>query len=194
MNIVMFINGLVVYSFVCELEQYLGVKYVIFCVNGIDVFQIVMMVLGLELGDEVIMFLFIYIVIMEVIVLLQLKFVFVDVDLDIFCIDFLLIEVVIILKIKVIVLVYLYGQGVDMECIMVIVEKYNFFVIEDNVQVIGVDFMMKDGIMVKFGIIGIVGCIFFFLFKNFGCFGDGGVIMINDDVFVERLKMVVNYG
>lgn len=177
-----YINGFVVKFFKVYMEFYLDVCYVIFCVNGMDVFQIVFMGVGLQLGDEVIVFVFIYVFIVEVIVFFNLKLVMVDVDLDIFNVIVDLVEVVIMLKIKVVVLVNFFGQSCDFEFIMEVVKVYGLWVIEDNVQAIGVDYIFKDGYIQKMGIIGYIGCIFFYFFKNLGVYGDGGVLYINDEV------------
>lgn len=159
-----------------------------------DVLQIVLMVLELEFGDEVIVLVFIYVVIVEVIVLLYLNLVMVDVDFDIFNIIVELVEVVIMDKIKVIVLVNFFGQSCDMEFIFEVVCKYNLYVVEDNVQVIGVCYMFFDGSVKVVGVLGYIGCIFFYFLKNLGVYGDGGVIYIDSDEFVVKLCMVVNYG
>lgn len=47
-----FINGPVVKEFQNDLENYLGVKYVIPCGNGTDALQVAMMGLELKPGDE----------------------------------------------------------------------------------------------------------------------------------------------
>ena len=47
-----FINGPKVHQFQKNLENYLGVNHVIPCANGTDALQIAMMGLGLEQGDE----------------------------------------------------------------------------------------------------------------------------------------------
>ena len=189
-----FIGGPHVNDFAGNLSQYLGVKHVVPCANGTDALQIAMMALDLKPGDEVIAPSFTYIATTEVIALLHLKPVFVDVDRSTFCIDPQLIKKAITTKTKAIVPVHLYGQVANMEEIMAIAAEFNLFVIEDNAQAIGADYLFGDGTKVKAGSIGTIGCTSFFPSKNLGCYGDGGAMCTNEDALAEKLKMIANHG
>ena len=188
-----FINGEHVTSFQNELAAYLGVKHVITCANGTDALQISMMALGLKPGDEIITPSFTYIATTEVIGLLGLKPVFVDCDPENFNISVDEVEKAITKKTKAIVPVHLFGQSSDMKSIMSLAKKYNLFVIEDNAQAIGSDYLGFNQPQ-KTGTIGNIGCTSFFPSKNLGCFGDGGAMMTNDDELAKRLRMIANHG
>ncbi len=188
-----FINGPEVKSFQNELANYLGVKHVITCANGTDALQISMMALGLKPGDEVITPSYTYIATTEVIGLLGLKPVFVDCDPDTFNISPTAIQKAITSKTKAIVPVHLYGQACNMQEIMKIAQENDLFVIEDNAQAIGCDYDF-NGVSMKTGTIGNVGCTSFFPSKNLGCFGDGGAICTNDDKLAVQLRMIANHG
>jgi UDP-2-acetamido-2-deoxy-ribo-hexuluronate aminotransferase len=190
----MFIGGKQVTDFATNLSNYLGIKHVIPCANGTDALQIAMMALGLQPGDEVITPSFTYIATTEVMALLRLKPVFVEVDKKTFCVDPSSIKNAITSKTKAIVPVHLYGQTANMEEIMVIANEHNLFVIEDNAQAIGGDYIFNDGTKKKSGTIGTVGCTSFFPSKNLGCYGDGGAMFTNDDGLAEKLKMIANHG
>ena len=189
-----YINGYEVKNFQANLEQYLGVKHVIPCANGTDALQIALMACGLEIGDEVIVPTFTYVATAEVIALLKLKPVMVDVDENTFNITAEIIEKAITPRTKAIVPVHLFGQLCDMEAIMKVAEKHNLFVIEDNAQAIGADFTFDDGTLKKSGTIGHIGCTSFYPSKNLGCYGDGGAICTNDDVFPEKIRIIANHG
>ncbi len=189
-----FINGPAVQAFQKDLEHYLGVKHVIPCANGTDALQVSMMALGLQPGDEVITTSFTFIATAEVIALLRLTPVLVDVDPDTFNIDPKAIEKAITPKTKAIVPVHLFGQAAPMEEIMEIARKYNLFVVEDNCQAIGADYIFNDGSRKKAGAIGHIGCTSFFPSKNLGCYGDGGAIFTNDDDLAKQMRSVVNHG
>lgn len=189
-----FIGGHAVKQFTQNLAAYLDVKHVIPCANGTDALQIALMALDLKPGDEVITPSFTFIATTEVIALLQLTPVFVDVDKDTFCIDPVEIEKAITPKTKAIVPVHLYGQCSNMEAIMQIAQKHNLFVIEDNAQAIGSDFIFINGTIKKAGTIGHIGCTSFYPSKNLGAFGDGGAMFTNDDVLAEKLQMIANHG
>ena len=188
-----FINGEHVKSFQNELAAYLDVKHVITCANGTDALQISMMALGLKPGDEIITPSFTYIATTEVIGLLGLKPVFVDCDPENFNISVDEVEKAITKKTKAIVPVHLFGQSSDMKSIMSLAKKYNLFIIEDNAQAIGSDYLGFNQPQ-KTGTIGNIGCTSFFPSKNLGCFGDGGAMMTNDDELAKKLRMIANHG
>ncbi len=189
-----FINGPEVHSFQKELEDYLGVKYVIPCANGTDALQIAMMGLGLQPGDEVITADFTFAATVEVIALLHLTPVLVDVEKDTFNINIAALKKAITPKTKAIVPVHLFGQCANMEAILEIANEHDLFVIEDNAQAIGADYTFSDGTKKKAGTIGNVGTTSFFPAKNLGCYGDGGAIFTNDDELAHTLRGMVNHG
>ncbi len=189
-----YINGKPVQDFAAALAGYMGVKHVIPCANGTDALQIAMMALNLQPGDEVITPSFTYIATTEVIALLRLKPVFVEVDKQTFCIDPAAIKKAITPRTKAIVPVHLYGHVANMEAIMEIAKEHNLFVIEDNAQAIGSDYIFTNGTSKKAGSIGTIGATSFFPSKNLGCYGDGGAIFTDDDALANRLKMVANHG
>lgn len=189
-----FINGPAVQNFQKDLEQYLGVKHVIPCANGTDALQVSMMALGLQPGDEVITASFTFIATAEVIALLRLTPVLVDVDPETFNIDPKAIERAITPKTKAIVPVHLFGQCAPMEEILAIARKHGLYVIEDNCQAIGADYIFSNGETRKAGTMGEIGCTSFFPSKNLGCYGDGGAIFTNDDELAKQLRVVVNHG
>lgn len=189
-----FINGPAVNRFQKNLESYLNVKHVIPCANGTDALQVSMMALGLKPGDEVITTSFTFIATVEVIALLGLIPVLVDVEPDTFNIDPKAILRAITPKTKALVPVHLFGQSANMEEIMKIAGQYNLFVIEDNCQAIGAEYIFSDGARKKTGTIGTLGCTSFFPSKNLGCYGDGGAVFTNDDDLAQKLRQIVNHG
>lgn len=189
-----FINGRVVHDFAGHLSAYVGVKHTIPCANGTDALQIAMMALDLQPGDEVITPSFTYIATTEVIALLRLTPVFVEANPQTFCMDPAMLEKAITPKTRAIVPVHLYGQAAPMEEIMAIAQKHNLYVIEDNAQAIGCEYIFSDGTTKKTGSIGHIGCTSFYPSKNLGAFGDGGAILTNDDQLARRLKMMANHG
>ncbi len=189
-----FINGSPVKEFAVSLSAYLDVKHTIPCGNGTDALQIAMMALGLQPGDEVITPSFTYIATTEVIALLKLVPVFVEVDARTFCMDPSALEKAITPKTKAIVPVHLYGHAAPMEEIMTIAKKHNLYVIEDNAQAIGCDYIFSNGTKKKTGVIGHIGSTSFYPSKNLGAFGDGGAIFTNDDELAVKMKMMANHG
>lgn len=189
-----FINGPAVREFQTALEQYLGVRHVIPCANGTDALQVAMMALGLQPGDEVITASFTFIATAEVIALLRLTPVLVDVDAKTFNLDPASVRRAITPRTRAIVPVHLFGQCAAMEEIMEIAKEHKLFVIEDNAQAIGADYIFEKGTRKKAGTIGQIGCTSFFPSKNLGCYGDGGAIFTDDDALAKQIRSVVNHG
>lgn len=189
-----FINGPAVKNFALSLKTYLGAETVIPCANGTDALQIALMALGLKPGDEVIVPAFTYVATAEVIALLQLKPIMVDVDPDSFNITPAIVEAALTPNTKCVVPVNLYGQNSDLEGIMELAEKHGFYVLEDNAQAIGSDYIFKDGTRKKSGTIGHIGSTSFYPSKNLGAYGDGGALYTNDPELGERMRMVANHG
>lgn len=189
-----YIKGPEVYSFEKNLADYLKVKYIISCGNGTDALQIALMTIGLNPGDEVIVPAFTYVATIEAIALLKLKPIMVDVEQNSFNIDATQIEKVITPRTKAIVPVHLYGQSANMQAVLEIANHFGLYVIEDNAQSLGAEFIYPDGSMKKTGTIGHLGCYSFFPTKNLGCFGDGGAISTNDPELAERCRMIAAHG
>jgi dTDP-4-amino-4,6-dideoxygalactose transaminase len=153
-----------------------------------------MMALELQPGDEVITTPFTFIATVEVIRLLGLNPVFVDVRSDTFNLDPEQLEQAVTERTRAIVPVHLFGQCADMESIMEFARINGLYVIEDNAQALGADFLQTSGPKQKAGTIGHVGTSSFFPSKNLGAFGDGGALFSNDDSFGLRAASLVNHG
>ena len=189
-----FINGKHVETFSENLKTYLGVNYVVPCANGTDALQVALMALNLKTGDEVIVPSFTFIASAEVIGLLGLRPVMVDVDYDNFNVTAKNIEQAITVNTKAIIPVHLFGGAAQMEEIMLLAKKYDLYVVEDNAQALGADYIFDSGKRQKLGTIGHIGCTSFFPSKNLGCYGDGGAVFTNDETLAKRIKMICNHG
>ncbi|MFA8343922.1 MAG: DegT/DnrJ/EryC1/StrS family aminotransferase [Rhodothermaceae bacterium] len=173
-----------------EFAEYLGVKHAIGVSSGTDALLVALMAVGVEPGDEVIMPTYSFFATVGVVSRLNAVPVFVDSDPVSFNIKPEDIEKKITDKTKVIIPVHLYGQSADMDPIMEIAKKHNLKVVEDGAQAISTQY--KDGKCV--GTIGDAGCFSFFPSKNLGCFGDGGLVITNDDELAASLVRKRNHG
>lgn len=97
------------------------------------------------------------------------------------------------LKIKAIIPVHLYGQCADMTPIMNLASKYDLSVIEDAAQAIGAEYPSPSGIK-KACAMGDFGALSFFPSKNLGAFGDGGMVLTNDESLAQKLKVLRVHG
>jgi len=184
-----YIGGDEVASFEKEMAEYTGVKYAISISSGTDALLACLMALGVNQGDEVITSPFTFIATAEVISFLGAKPVFVDIEEDTFNIDPLKIEKNITERTKCIIPVHLFGQMADMEKIMEVVEKYGIPVVEDAAQAVGSSINGK-----KSCTFGNAGCLSFFPSKNLGAFGDGGMILTNDQELASRIRIIKEHG
>lgn len=185
-----FILGKEVEKLESSLKEYLGCKYAFGVSSGTDALLLALMALNIQPGDEVIVPTFSFFATAGVVSRLNAVPVFADVDPVTFNLDPNEIEKLITPKTKAIIPVHLYGQSAAMDEIMVIAKKHNFKVVEDGAQAIGVQY--KDG--KKVGTIGDIGCYSFFPSKNLGCFGDGGLVVTDDDELGELLKIKRVHG
>ncbi len=173
-----------------ELCDFLGCKYAFGVSSGTDALLLALMALDIKQGDEVIVPTYSFFATAGVVARLNATPVFVDVDPVTFNIDPEEVRKKITDKTKAIVPVHLYGQSSDMDAIMQIANENNLYVIEDGAQAISTQY--KDGRCA--GTIGHIGCYSFFPSKNLGCFGDGGLVVTNDDDLAYRMKIMRVHG
>jgi dTDP-4-amino-4,6-dideoxygalactose transaminase len=172
------------------MSAYIGCKHAFGVSSGTDALLLALMAIDIKPGDEIILPTFSFFATAGVVARLHAVPVFVDSDKVTFNIDVQQIEKKITARTKAIIPVHLFGQSADMIPIMEIANKHNLKVIEDGAQAIGVHY--NDGRQV--GTIGDIGCFSFFPSKNLGCFGDGGLVTINNDELAERLKIMRVHG
>jgi dTDP-4-amino-4,6-dideoxygalactose transaminase len=189
-----FIRGEDVRQFQDEMSDYLGVNHTIACGNGTDALQVALMALDLQPGDEVITTPFTFIATVEVIRLLGLKPVFVDVLPDTFNLDPSLLGKALSDRTRAIIPVHLFGQCAHMDSIMEFANSHNLYVIEDNAQALGAEFLSEGASPQKAGTIGHMGTTSFFPSKNLGAFGDGGAIFTQDPQLGAMAASLVNHG
>jgi dTDP-4-amino-4,6-dideoxygalactose transaminase len=103
------------------------------------------------------------------------------------------IEALITPKTKAIVPVHYAGVACDMEKIMELAHKYNLIVIEDAAQAIDSYFYFKDGTKKALGTIGHLSAFSFHETKNI-ISGEGGLLGINDEKFIERAEIIWEKG
>jgi len=91
---------------------------------------------------------------------------------------------------KAIMPVHLFGRCAKMDPVLEVAEAHGIAVIEDAAQALGA----SDEKGRKAGMIGLMGCFSFFPSKNLGAFGDGGMLITNDEALAEALRVVRVHG
>jgi len=184
-----FILGPKVEEFEKSIAVYSQTKYGIGVSSGTDALLISLMAIDIQPGDEVITTPFTFFATAGVVARLKARPVFVDIDPETFNIDPAKIEKAITKRTKAIIPVHLFGQCAAMDPIMAIANTYRISVIEDAAQSIGAEYRGR-----RAGSIGHLGIFSFFPSKNLGGFGDGGMIVMNDEKLFEKVKILRVHG
>lgn len=172
-----------------SISAYSQTKWGIGVSSGTDALLISLMAIDIQPGDEIITTPFTFFATAGVIARLKARPVFVDIDPVTFNIDPAKIEKAITKKTKAIIPVHLFGQCADMNPIMALAKAYSLSVIEDAAQSIGAEYKGR-----RAGSIGHLGIYSFFPSKNLGGFGDGGMVVTNDEKLGEKVKILRVHG
>jgi len=176
-----------------ELEEKLAhlceAKYGVGVSSGTDALLLAFMALGLGPGDEVLCPTFTFFATAGCISRTGATPVFVDACPICFNIDVNDARRKITDKTKAIVPVHLFGQSAEMDSIMALAKEHDLRVIEDGAQAIGAKYKGK-----AVGGIGDFGTYSFFPSKNLGGFGDGGMLVCNDEELYEMAKILRVHG
>ena len=189
-----FIGGSAVTGFEEKVQEFFKVRHAIGVGNGTDALLIALESIKINLNitnnkNKVITPAFSFFATSEALVKAGFEPVFVDVDLETGNIDHNEIEKKIDADVVGILPVHLFGKSADLKQILEIAKKHNLFVVEDVAQAFGSYF--ENNLL---GTIGDVGCFSFFPSKNLGAFGDGGMIITDDDNVAKYAKMLRNHG
>ena len=176
-------------AFEKEFAKYCGAKFGIGVGSGTDAIRLALIAYGFKEGDEVITVSFTAIPTVAAICSVGLKPVFVDIDINTYTIDVDKIRKKISSRTKAIIPVHLYGNPADMEPILEIAKRYDLKVIEDASQAHGAKYKGK-----KIGSLGDSTVFSFYPTKNLGCYGDGGIVLTNDENISGKIRLLRNYG
>jgi dTDP-4-amino-4,6-dideoxygalactose transaminase len=168
-------------------------RHGIACASGTDALLLPLKALDLAPGDEIIAPAFTFFATAGAIHNAGGTPVFVDIDPDTFNVSPAAIEMAITPRTRGIVVVHLFGQMAAMEEILPIAKRHNLAVIEDGAQAIGARRQMDGGWKAACGL-GTVGTLSFFPSKNLGAWGDGGMMITQDDAIATRLRKLRLHG
>lgn len=189
----MFILGEEVNEFEKEIESYTGAKHAIGVSSGTEALVIATDILGFKDGKEVITTPFTFLASASCIARNKAKPVFVDIDKETCEMNVQQIEYKINENTAGIIPVHLFNQISNMDKIMETSNKYNLKVLEDAAEAFGMKW--KNGNSLKHaGTIGDMGIFSFFPTKTLGGYGDGGMIITNDDSLAELAKIYRVHG
>ena len=115
--------------------------------------------------------------------------IFVDIDPATYTLDPTQLAAAITPRTRAIIPVHIYGHPVDLTAVLEIAGQHGLRVIEDCAQAHGATYQGRH-----VGTWGDCGCFSFYPTKNLGALGDGGAVVSTDPAFVERVRLLREYG
>ena len=170
-------------------EQQLGCPKALLTPSCTQALDMAAMLLDIQPGDEVIMPSYTFVSTANAFVLRGAKIVFVDIRPDTMNIDECLIEAAITPKTKAIVPVHYAGVACEMDTIMGIANRHGLLVIEDAAQG-----MMSSYKGRALGTFGQMAAYSFHETKNFTSGGEGGLLIINNEQYIQRAEIIREKG
>ena len=174
-------------------EKEFGFKKTLLTTSCTDALEMAAILADIKEGDEVIVPSFTFVSTALAFVRQGADIVFADSYSDNPNIDADQIEALITEKTKAIVVVHYAGVACDMDKIMSIANKHGIIVIEDAAQAIDSYYISKDGTRKALGSIGHLSAFSFHETKNI-ISGEGGMLCINDDRFIQRAEIIWEKG
>ncbi|MBA3854042.1 MAG: transcriptional regulator [Gemmatimonas sp.] len=186
-----FILGEPVQKLECEVAGLSKTKYAVGCANGTDAILIAMRALDIGRGDEVVTTPFTFFATAGTIHNVGATPVFVDIDPKTYNIRPDLAAAAVTSKTKAVIPVDLFGQMAALEEIRKLLPSMP--IIEDAAQSIGARRKIA-GEWKMAGEVATIGTYSFFPSKNLGGYGDGGMIVTQDETIFKRLMRLRTHG
>jgi len=171
-----------------RMAHFAGVKFAVGVNSCTDALHLSLRAAGISQNDEIITVAHTPFPTIEAIVQCGAKPILVDVGED-FTMDITELEKAITPQTKGIMPVHLNGRICNMEEIIQIAEASKILVIEDAAQALGAEFDGK-----KAGSFGLTGCFSFYPAKILGGYGDGGLVVTNDEDVAGKIKIFRDHG
>jgi dTDP-4-amino-4,6-dideoxygalactose transaminase len=197
-----YILGGEVSAFEDEIRRYLGVRYAFGVASGTDALWLALKAAGIGPGDRVLTSPYTFFATASAIFNTGAEPVLADVEPDTLNLDPASVRSVLEgssegqahleidpASIKALVPVHIFGQPADMDVLLPLARSFGLHVIEDAAQALGAEYKGKMA-----GTMSEIGCYSFFPTKNLGGFGDGGLVVTDDDELAERLRLLRAHG
>ena len=183
------LNGPNVAAFEKEFATYCGVKYAIGVASGTDAVYLSLQALDLCPGDEVILPAHAPAPVVEPVMAIGAVPVLVDKVKGDYGADLESVKDAITTRTRAIIAVHLLGLPCDMDAILEIAQRQNVSVIEDASQAQGAVYKGR-----RAAGLGMVTPMSLGPVKNLACYGDGGIVLTNDDSLAERVRLLRVHG
>ena len=185
-----FILGPEVAAFEQEVKAFCGARFAIGMSSGTDALLAALLAVGVGPGDEVITSAYSFFASAGVIARCGARPVFVDIDPDTFNVRPERVTAAITDATRAIMPVHLFGRCAELGPVLESARARGIAVVEDAAQAIGA----RDAAGCQAGRAGQIGCFSFFPSKNLGAFGDGGLVVTDDEALAGRLGALRVHG
>jgi dTDP-4-amino-4,6-dideoxygalactose transaminase len=166
-----------------------GVKHGVGVATGTDAIWLGLLALGIEPGDHVLTTPFTFFASAASIALIGAQPVLADVQPDTALLDPAAAERALDSKTRCILPVHLYGQLADVKSLRALADRRGLTLLEDGAQAHGA---RRDG--VACGALGDAGTFSFYVTKNLGAAGEGGMVLTNRDDVALALRRLRDHG
>jgi aminotransferase EvaB len=176
-------------AFERQMAAYVGVAGGVGVNSGTDAIYIALAALGVTAGDEVITVPNTAVPTVSAIQVLGARPVFVDIGGDDFLMDVSQVEAAITPRTRAVVPVHLYGQCVDLDPLMEVARRHGVKVVEDCAQSQGSLYKNR-----RSGSVGDAATFSFYPTKLLGGYGDGGMVLSDDEAVISLARSLRFYG
>lgn len=167
--------------------------------SGTAALHVVLLSLNIKAGDEVIVPTNTFFATAEAVSLTGATPVFCDIEPGLYGINVDMAEALITSRTKAIIGVHLYGQACQIDKLVSLCNRYNLELIEDCAQAHLTTFQLninehKSVWNQPVGNFGRAGCFSFYPGKNLGAYGEGGLVLTNDEILASKIKAIRDHG
>jgi dTDP-4-amino-4,6-dideoxygalactose transaminase len=184
-----YVLGQALSEFEVAFAQACGSSYGIGVASGTDAIALGLRACGIGAGDEVILPANTFVATLIGVIRSGATPVFVDCDPKTALIDLMAAEKAITARTRAIVPVHLYGQMVSPRKLLDLASTYDLLIFEDAAQA-----HLAEREDYRAGSIGLAAAFSFYPSKNLGAFGDGGMLVTQEEIVAETMRSLRNYG
>ena len=183
------LNGPNVAAFEKEFAMYCGVRHAIGVASGTDAIFLSLLALSISSGDEVILPAHTPAPVIEPIICLGAIPVLVDKAVGDYGPDLRGLKLAITSRTKAIIAVHMLGLPCDMDAILEVAGAKDIPVVEDASQAQGALYKRR-----RAAGLGVITPMSLGLVKNLACYGDGGVVLTDNDELAQRVRLLRAHG
>lgn len=184
-----FVLGHALTEFEIAFAKACGVQYGVGVACGTDAIALGLQACGIKPGDEVLVPANTFIATLIGVLHAGATPILVDCDPHTALIDLNHAAQVVTQKTKAIIPVHLYGQMVSPHQLFAFAAAHNLIIFEDAAQA-----HLAERESYGAGSLGLAAAFSFYPSKNLGCFGDGGMVVTQNEIVAQNLRSLRNYG